>query len=369
LEEKQKYIRRAIALAKKGMGWVNPNPMVGAVIVRNGYIIGEGFHSYFGGPHAEVNAFENTSESLENATLYITMEPCSHHGKTPPCTELIISKGIRKVVAGMKDPNPLVNGNGFKKLIDAGIEVESGIEEAAVAEMNEQFVKYIVTGLPFCTLKTAMTLDGKIATVGNASKWISAENSRQYVHELRQKYSAVMVGINTILYDDPLLNTRRYKKKNRDPLKIIIDSTGKIPMEAKVLKLNPQLDIIATTDKIEATKKQDLERLGAQVLICPRKDEKVDLNYLMVSLGKMGIDSVMLEGGSTLAFSALMSGIIDKVVSFIAPKIIGGAAAPSPVGGMGIPLMEEAISVKDWKYRKIGPDILIEGYIRQNEKK
>ena len=342
--------------------------MVGAVIVKNGRIIGEGFHSYFGGPHAEVNAIENASESVKDATLYITMEPCSHQGKTPPCTDLIISKEIRKVVAAMKDPNPLVNGNGFRKFSDAGIEVEYGIEEAAVSKMNEQFVKYIVTGVPFCTLKTAMTLDGKIATVGNASRWISGENSRKYVHELRQKNSAIMVGINTILYDNPLLNTRRLGKKSRDPLKIIVDSSGKIPLEAKVLTINPQLTIIATTDKIEITKKQDLERLGAQVLLCPRKDEKVDLSYLMFSLGKMGIDSVMLEGGSTIAFSALADGIVDKVVSFIAPKIIGGAVAPSPVGGTGIPVMEEAISVENWEYRKLGQDILIEGYIRQNGK-
>jgi diaminohydroxyphosphoribosylaminopyrimidine deaminase/5-amino-6-(5-phosphoribosylamino)uracil reductase len=366
LEEDRKYIRRAITLAKRGTGWVNPNPLVGAVIVRNGRIIGEGYHAYFGGPHAEINAIENALESVKDATLYVTMEPCSHQGKTPPCTETIISKGIRKVVAGMEDPNPLVNGNGLKILAGAGIEVKSGIEEAALLKLNEQFVKYIVTGLPFCTLKTAMTLDGKIATVENASKWISGDNSRKYVHELRQKYSAVMVGINTVLYDDPLLNIRRIRKKSKDPLKIIIDSTGKIPLEANVLKMNPQLVIIATTDKIERTKKLDLERLGAQVLICPGKDGKVDLGYLMVSLGKMGIDSVMLEGGSTIAFSALMNGIVDKVVSFIAPKIIGGAGAPSPVGGTGLLKMDDAIGVKEWKYRKLGSDILIEGYIRQN---
>jgi diaminohydroxyphosphoribosylaminopyrimidine deaminase/5-amino-6-(5-phosphoribosylamino)uracil reductase len=366
MEEDQIYLRRAITLAKKGMGWVNPNPMVGAVIVKKGRIIGEGYHAYFGGPHAEINAIENASENVKDATLYVTMEPCSHQGKTPPCTEPIINKGIHRVVAAMMDPNPLVNGNGLKILAGAGIEVKSGIEEAVVLKMNEQFVKYIVTGLPFCTLKTAMTLDGKIATVENASKWISCDNSRRYVHELRQKYSAIMVGINTILFDDPLLNTRRMRKKSKDPLKVIVDTTGKIPLEVNVLKMNPQLVIIAATDKISITKKKDLERLGAQVIICPAKEGKVDLGYLMVSLGKMGIDSVMLEGGSTIAFSALMNGIVDKVISFIAPKIIGGAGAPSPVGGTGMLRMDDAIGVKEWKYRKIGSDILIEGYIRQN---
>jgi diaminohydroxyphosphoribosylaminopyrimidine deaminase/5-amino-6-(5-phosphoribosylamino)uracil reductase len=291
------------------------------------------------------------------------MEPCSHHGKTPPCTDTIIEKGILKVVVGMMDPNPLVNGKGLKILKDAGISVTTGIEEATILKMNEQFVKYIITGRPFCTLKTAMTLDGKIATVENASRWISGEDSRKQVHELRQQYSAVMIGINTVLYDDPLLNTRRIRKKSRDPLKIIVDSSGKIPLEAKVLKINPQLVILATTDKIEMTKKRDLERLGAQVIVCPQKEGKVDLGHLMFSLGKMGIDSVLLEGGSTIAFSALMNGVVDKVVSFIAPKIIGGVAAPSPVGGKGLSSMEDAIVIENWKYRKTGTDIMVEGYI------
>jgi len=367
LEEDQKYIKHAITLAKKGRGWVNPNPLVGAVIVKNGKVIGEGYHEYFGGPHAEINAIEKATESVKDATLYVTMEPCSHHGKTPPCTEAIITSGIRKVVAGISDPNPLVNGKGLKILAGAGIEVRSGIGSAAITKMNEAFLKYIVTGLPFCVLKTAMTLDGKIATVENASRWISGEDSRKCVHELRQENSAVMVGINTVLYDDPLLNTRRIHKKNRDPLKIIVDTTGRIPLESKVLQMNPQLTILATSDKIDPAKKRDLERMGAQVLICPLKEGKVDLGYLMFSLGRMGIDSVMLEGGSSIAFSALMEGIVDKVISFIAPKIIGGAAAPSPVGGTGLPQMDEAIVVENWNYKRLGSDILIEGYIRKKQ--
>jgi len=367
LEEDQKYLRHAIVLAKRGSGWVNPNPLVGAVLVKNGRIIGEGYHAFFGGPHAEVNAIENATENIKDATLYVTMEPCSHQGKTPPCTDTIIRNGIKKVVVGMKDPNPLVNGTGLKILADAGIEVIKGVEEDAVLKLNERFVKFIVTGKPFCTLKTAMTLDGKIATIENASKWISGEDSRKYVHELRQQYSAIMVGINTVLYDNPLLNTRRANKKNKNPLKVIVDTKGKIPLEANVLKINPQLLILATTDQIDKSKKLDLERLGAQVLICPQLEGRVDLDYLMFSLGSMGIDSVLLEGGSTIAFSALMKGVVDKVVSFIAPKIIGGADAPSPVGGKGLVEMKDAIIVKNWNYRKIGSDILIEGYINKNK--
>jgi diaminohydroxyphosphoribosylaminopyrimidine deaminase/5-amino-6-(5-phosphoribosylamino)uracil reductase len=354
-----------MTLAKRGAGWVNPNPMVGAVIVKDGRIIGEGTHAFFGGPHAEVNAIEHAKESVKGSTLYVTLEPCAHEGKTPPCTNLIISRGIRKVVVGMKDPNPLVNGKGLNILKSAGIEIVEGIEEDAVKKMNERFVKFIVTGRPFCTLKTAMTLDGKIATVENASRWISCEASRQYVHELRQQYSAIMVGINTILYDDPLLNTRRMRKKSKNPLKIIVDSTGKISLEAKVLRTDPQLVILATTDKIDPKKKRALERMGAQVLICPQNNERVDLEFLMFSLGRMDIDSILLEGGSTLAFSALMNGVVDKVVSFIAPKIIGGATAPSPVGGIGLASMDDAIEVADWNYQKIGFDIRIEGYIRK----
>jgi diaminohydroxyphosphoribosylaminopyrimidine deaminase / 5-amino-6-(5-phosphoribosylamino)uracil reductase len=369
LEEEQKYIRRAVSLAKRGLGWVNPNPLVGAVIVRNGRIIGEGCHEFFGGPHAEVNAIGHAKESVRGATLYVTLEPCSHEGKTAPCTDLIISKGIARVVIGMKDPNPLVNGNGIKILTSAGIEVTTGIEQALVSKMNETFTRYIVTGKPFCLLKTAMTLDGKIATVENASRWISCEKSRRYVHELRQEYSAVMVGVNTILYDDPVLNTRRARKKSKDPLKVIVDSSGKIPTGSNVLKVNPQLTIIATTDKMEVAKKQELERMGAQVMVCRKNDEKVDLGDLMFLLGKMGIDSVLLEGGSTIAFSALAEGIVDKVLSFVAPKIIGGAGAPSPVGGRGLLSMEDAIGLDEFRYRKIGSDLLIEGYIRSDKGK
>lgn len=369
MTEDQKYMKRAIALAKKGMGWVNPNPMVGAVIVKNGRIIGEGYHAYFGAPHAEVAALGNAIENVRGATLYVTMEPCSHHGKTPPCTDPIIKSGIKRIVVGMEDPNPLVNGKGIKILTDAGIYVTSGTEEETILKMNEIFRKYIVTGKPFCTLKTAMTLDGKIATVENASKWISCEASRKQVHELRQQYSAVMVGINTVLYDDPLLNARRTGKTSKDPLKVIVDTSGKIPVDANVLKLNPQLVILATTREIDKKKKLELGRLGVQVLECRQKNNEVDLRDLMASLGMMGIDSILLEGGSTIAFSALKDRIVDKVVSFIAPKIIGGVDAPSPVGGSGLATMEDAIGLTDWSYRKIGTDIMVEGYIVEKKLK
>jgi diaminohydroxyphosphoribosylaminopyrimidine deaminase / 5-amino-6-(5-phosphoribosylamino)uracil reductase len=364
MNDDRKYMSRAIALARRGAGWVNPNPMVGCVIVKDGRIIGEGWHEYFGGAHAEVNAFIASAEPVEGATLYVTLEPCSYHGKTPPCSPLIVEKGIRRVVIGMKDPNPKVNGKGIRHLKSAGIEVKAGVLEDRISTMNESFTKFITTGKPFCTLKTAMTLDGKIATVSNASKWISCEKSRRFVHELRQQAGGILVGVDTVIFDDPLLNARRRKKKSKDPLKIIADTHGRIPLNTRVMTVNPQLTIVATTELSDKGKLKEIERLGVQVILCPMKEERVDLEFLMASLGIMGIDSILIEGGSTLAFSAFSAGIIDKVISFISPKILGGKMAPTPVGGKGIEMMDDAIRIRDWTFRKCGEDFLVEGYIK-----
>jgi len=360
-------MKRAIFLAKRGAGWVNPNPLVGAVLVKDDHIIGEGYHEYFGGPHAEVNAINAATGPVEGATLYVTMEPCNHQGKTPPCTSLILEKGISKVVVGMHDPNPLVKGGGTTFLSQHGIIVETGIMEREIAVMNEVFVKFIATGLPFCILKSAMTLDGKIATITNTSRWITGERSRRCVHRLRQQLSAVMVGVNTVLFDDPMLNIRLRGKNYKNPLKIIVDTHGRIPLESKVLLHDPQLTIVASTELTPTSKRKEIERKGAQVLTCPLKNGKVDLEYLMKSLGTMGIDSILIEGGSTLAFSALREKIVDKVITFIAPKLVGGDLAPTSVGGEGIAKMEEAIEVRDWKVRKMGEDILVEGYLKKNK--
>ncbi|MDD4603069.1 MAG: bifunctional diaminohydroxyphosphoribosylaminopyrimidine deaminase/5-amino-6-(5-phosphoribosylamino)uracil reductase RibD [Bacteroidales bacterium] len=370
MSDDEKFMKRAAALAKKGMGWVNPNPLVGALIVNNGHIIGEGYHEFFGGPHAEVNAIgsvlpENKS-LLADSTLYVTLEPCSHQGKTPPCTDLIVDKGIRHVVIGMTDPNPIVNGKGIKSLQAHGIAVEVGCLEKEIRTQNEIFVKYITTKLPFVVLKSAMTLDGKIATVTNASRWITGEPSRKLVHQMRQQLSAVMVGVNTVKFDDPILNIRLNKitaQGRKNPLKIIVDTHGRIPLEAKVLSNDPQLTVLATTALANTEKLKSIERLGAQVLLCPVKHNRVDLGFLMQSLGAMDIDSVMIEGGSTLAFSAFQEGIVDKVVSFIAPKILGGADAPTAVGGAGFEKMDEAIPLKNIRIKKIGQDVMIIGLI------
>ena len=363
MKDDLKYMRRAISLAKRGAGWVNPNPMVGAVLVKDGHVAGEGFHEFFGGNHAEVNALHGVPTELsEGSTLYVTLEPCAHEGKTPPCVKLLAAKKIARVVVGMADPNPLVNGQGIDLLQSAGIQVEVGLLEPEVRQLNEVFIKYIVTKQPFVLLKSAMTLDGKIATVTNASRWITGESSRKMVHLMRQNLSAVMIGVNTVIFDDPLLNIRM-KGIWKNPLKVIADTHCRISPEARVLINDPQLTIIATTELADQQKIKQIERMGAQVLICPLKKNKVDLGFVMHSLGCIGIDSIMIEGGSTLAFSALHERIVDKVICFIAPKILGGATAPTAVGGTGIEKMEDAISLKNLRMRKVGEDVMVTGWI------
>ncbi|MDD2568815.1 MAG: bifunctional diaminohydroxyphosphoribosylaminopyrimidine deaminase/5-amino-6-(5-phosphoribosylamino)uracil reductase RibD [Clostridia bacterium] len=359
------YMQRAIKLAEKGAGYTNPNPMVGAVIVKNGQIIGEGRHEIYGGNHAEINAFNSAVENVTGAEMYVTLEPCSHYGKTPPCAEAIVKKGIKKVIVGALDPNPLVAGKGIKILKENGIEVIIGVMEQECCRLNEIFFKYITTHSPFCIMKTAMTLDGKIASFSGDSKWVTGALARKQVHWLRHKVSGIMVGIGTVLYDDPMLTTRLENKKGKDPARIIVDSTAKIPLEAKVLNLESEAPtIIATTEKAEKTKIKSLQQKGAQIITTPLLDNGVDLKFLMQALGEQKIDSVLLEGGSTLNYSALNQGIVDKLNVFIAPKIIGGANAKTAVGGHGKELMEEAFQLSELQVYHFGNDILLEGYIR-----
>jgi len=364
---KEKYMHRAIRLAEKGSGWVNPNPMVGALLFHDHQIHAVGFHHYFGGPHAEADLFSKAGKFPDDSTLVLNLEPCNHMGKTPPCAPLIVEKGIKHVIVGMPDPDPQVNGNGIAYLLQHGVDVEVGVLEKECRTLNEVFIKYKTTGLPFILLKWAMTLDGKIATVANASRWITGDMARKEVHRLRQRYSAVLVGVNTVISDNPLLNTLLKTKNVKHPLKIVADTTCRIPIDSKVLTNDPQLTIVAVTDKADKEKVKTIERMGAQVLVCPVKDGRVDLSFLMQSVAAMGIDSVMIEGGSTIAFSALNEGIVDKVIGFVALKILGGEAAPAPVGGIGIPNMDDAINVSDWKIRKMGNDLMIEGYIQKGE--
>jgi len=359
------YMKQAIELSKKGMGFVNPNPLVGAVIVKENRVIGKGWHEYFGGPHAEINAIKDAKGQTEGATLYVTLEPCSHYGKTPPCSLAIIQNKFSRVVVGSSDPNPLVAGGGITMIRNAGIEVQSGIMEKEVQELNEVFFKFIRTQQPFVVLKTAMSLDGKIATATGNSRWISGETSRKRVHELRNRYAAIMVGINTVLNDDPLLNVRDLEGKTKNPVRVVVDSKARIPLESKLLN-TPEISetIVAVTNKAPESKIKALTDKGARVLVCPALEGRVDLRFLMQELAGRGIDSILLEGGGTLNFEALKQGIVDKVVAFVAPKILGGAQALTPVEGAGFALLPNAVQIQNLKACNSGEDIMLTGYVK-----
>lgn len=356
------YMKRALELAAKGAGRTNPNPLVGAVLVKDGEIVGEGYHEVYGGAHAEVNAIRDAGQRAEGATLYVTLEPCCHYGKTPPCAEAVIKAAIRRVVVAMEDPNPIVKGKGMARLREAGIEVECGLMEDEARELNEIYIKYITTHLPFVILKAAMSLDGKICTFTGDSKWISSEVSRTHAHIVRNRVSAIMVGINTVTADNPHLTTRI--ENGRDARPVIVDSSASIPLSTNVLSGNGP--IVAVTDMAPAEKVAALENRGVQV-IRTGSDENgmVDLEELMRSLGEMGIDSVLLEGGGSLNWSAVKKGIVDKFMFFVAPMVIGGKSALTPVEGEGFDKVSEALRLKDVKLSRSGEDILIEAYLER----
>ena len=367
MQDKDTYfMQMALELAEKGRGAVAPNPMVGAIIVKDGRIIGAGYHEKFGEGHAEVNAIRSATEDVAGATIYVTLEPCSHYGKTPPCSDKIIEKKIDRVVIAALDPNPLVSGRGVKNLQAAGIEVVTGILAEESSRLNEIFMKYIVAKEPFVVMKAAMSLDGKIATRTGESQWITGPAARERVHQLRSALSGIMVGVQTVITDDPQLTSRIPGGKN--PLRIIVDSTLLIPLEAKVLQ-NQELakTIIATTERADRNKAALLEAAGIELLTVPAKDGRTDLKVLMRALGERGIDSILLEGGATLNFSALQANIVDKVQVYIAPKLIGGETAKTPVGGEGIEKLSQAFGVLDLKASSVGEDILLEGYLAKNE--
>lgn len=359
-------MQRALELAERGAGFVyRENPLVGAVVVKENKLIAEGFHQRYGGPHAEVCALEAAGAKAKDADLYVTLEPCAHYDKkTPPCVDKIISSGVRRVFIAMRDPNPKVNGRGVQKLKEAKIEVMEGILEKQARKLNEIYIKYITTGRPFVLLKMAMSADGKIATRTGDSKWISSEEALKLAHELRNRFMAVVVGINTVLKDDPQLNTR-LNRPARDPVRIVLDSKGRTPVEAKVLHLKSAAKtVIATTEAISKDKEAQLQQLGAEVWKLPAKEHKVDLQVLMDKLTAEKIDSLLVEGGSTVAASFLKAGLlIDKVLFVIAPKIVGGQIARSPIGGEGIPNVSEAIQLRDVSVRMLGQDVIYEGYV------
>lgn len=352
----KKYMKRAIELAKKGIGFVNPNPLVGAVIVKNGTIIGEGFHAAYGEPHAERNALSSCTESPSGADMYVTLEPCSHHGKQPPCCEAVAEAGIKNVYIGSYDPNPLVSGKGTKYLRNCGISVTEGVLRDECDELNDIFFHYITKGRPYVIMKAAMSIDGKTASYTGDSKWITNELSREHTHITRKRVAAIMVGINTVLADDPMLNCRTDIPS--DPIRIICDSKLRIPLNSKIIQTAKDIPVIIATTSDDAAKIRRLEELGAEIIVTD--GERVELARLMAELGKRKIDSVLAEGGAELHASLLEADLVDLLQVYIAPKIIGGADAKSVVGGRGVSLVRDAYMFKAPKIQTFGDDILIE---------
>ncbi|AGB40858.1 2,5-diamino-6-hydroxy-4-(5-phosphoribosylamino)pyrimidine 1'-reductase [Halobacteroides halobius DSM 5150] len=356
----QQYMKQALRLAKQAQGRTSPNPLVGAIIVKEGEIIGQGYHHYAGGAHAEVNALEDAKEEVVGSTMYVTLEPCTHYGKTPPCTETIIEAGIKRVVIAMKDPNPKVAGQGVERLRRAGVEVDVGLLAVEAKELNEIFIKYITTKRPFVILKNAVTLDGKIATKTGDSKWITGTKSREFVHKLRDQVDAILVGIGTVLSDNPRLTTR-LSQGGQDPIRIILDSKLRISSEAKVIKQESKAKtIVATTDQASLEKKEELEKNGVKVVKVGNK--AVDLELLLEELGKQEITSLLVEGGSQVNASFWEANLVDKLYYFIAPKIIGGSEAISVVTGAGVEKVKDGVKLDIKTIKEVGDDILMIGY-------
>jgi diaminohydroxyphosphoribosylaminopyrimidine deaminase/5-amino-6-(5-phosphoribosylamino)uracil reductase len=361
----EKYMAIALRLALKAAGRTSPNPMVGAVVVRNGRVVARGWHRKAGEPHAEAIALAKAGAAAKGATLYVTLEPCSHTNKrTPPCSPLVIQSGVKRVVIAMIDPNPRVSGNGVRVIRKAGIEVITGILEREAQQLNEAFIKHVTKKVPFVTLKIAQTLDGKIATATGESKWITGEEARREGHRLRNRHDAILVGINTVLKDDPSLTTRI--PEGRDPVRVIVDSRLRIPLTAKVLTQRSTAGtIIATLARAPMAKVAKVRAAGAEVLFVKNDRGRVDLRDLMRQLGKVDIMSVLLEGGAEVHAAALKAGIVDKVVIFIAPMLMTGKDSLCSIGGLSPKKLAQSIQLRDIVLRQVGKDIMVEGYVKK----
>jgi diaminohydroxyphosphoribosylaminopyrimidine deaminase / 5-amino-6-(5-phosphoribosylamino)uracil reductase len=359
-------MKLALQLAERGRGKTRPNPMVGAVIVKGGEVIATGYHHKAGQPHAEAIALQRAGSSARGATLYVNLEPCGHTDKrTPPCTRAIIAGGIRRVVVAMRDPNPKVAGKGIRQLIRAGINVSAGLLRAEADRLNEVYSTWITSGRPFVTMKVAAGLDGKIAAAGGESRWITGEKARAYVYRLRSEADAVMVGIGTVLADDPRLTSRTNGNKRSDPIRIVVDSRLRIPLESRILHLPSARTLLATTKQASNEKIREIEKLGAQVLVLEESSGRVNLAALMKELGRIEITHLLLEGGSELNASMLSEGLVDQVVFLIAPKIIGGRDAVSAVGGETLRPLSRAWRVRDLEVRRLGEDLLVRGRLNK----
>ncbi|MFH1061725.1 MAG: bifunctional diaminohydroxyphosphoribosylaminopyrimidine deaminase/5-amino-6-(5-phosphoribosylamino)uracil reductase RibD [Candidatus Omnitrophota bacterium] len=362
-----KYLNMTVALALKAEGDTSPNPLVGAVIVKSNKIIAQGFHRQCGQAHAEIEAIKKAGKKIKGADLYVNLEPCSHFGRTGPCTEAIIKAGIKRVIIGMKDPNPITCGKGIRILKKAGIKVELCRDPKPFEQINEIFIKYITQKIPFIAVKAAQSIDGKIGTKTFQSKWITGKKARDYSQSLRKKYDAIMVGVNTILKDNPYLSCRFGDVLLEDsPVKIIVDATLKTPANANIFSgLSPAPVIMATTARASKKKIEEFTDLDVDVIICPAdKNKAVDIKYLISELAKNEISSILVEGGGKLNGSFFDAKLVDRAFFFIAPKIIGGEHAVSTVAGSGCAKLEHAISLEDVKYLQLGEDLLIEGKVK-----
>ncbi len=359
-----KYMRMALLLAEKARGRTSPNPMVGAVVVKGGKVISRGYHRRAGEPHAEAIALKRAGVAARGATLYVTLEPCSHTKKrTPPCSPLVIQSGIKRVVIAMIDPNPRVSGGGVKALRSAGIEVVKGVLESEAKRLNEAFIKHVTTGIPFVTLKIAQTLDGKIATASGESKWITGKEAREEGHRIRSTHDAILVGINTVLKDDPSLSARI--PGGRDPIRVIVDSMLRIPLSAMVItQKSSSKTIVATLSGAPKSKMVEIQNAGVSVLLVRGKNGRVDLNDLMAKLGRLDIMSLLVEGGAEVNAAALKAGIVDKVVMFIAPTIMTGRDSLCSIGGVSPKKLVHGIRLTDVTSHFVGQDLMVEGYIR-----
>lgn len=362
----EKYMRLAMQLAGNAIGRTSPNPLVGAVIVKDNRVVGCGWHRKAGTPHAEVHALNQAGELAQGADVYVTLEPCAHYGKTPPCAKALVEAKVKNVYGGLLDVNPKVAGKGFKILEDAGIHVEYGFLQDELRKQNEVFFKWIEHKKPFVVLKAAMTLDGKIATATGQSKWITNETSRAYGYKLRDIYDGIMVGINTVIEDNPMLTVRVDGGKN--PIRIVVDSSLKIDINANVVQDKSAKTIIATTDKANKDKILKLQAQDVDVIVVDKdKNDKVDIEKLLDILGQQNICSILVEGGATLSGSFVAKKLVDKVYFFIAPKIVGGKEAKTPVAGTGILNLQEALALKDIQVEKLDEDILIIGRVDKDK--
>jgi len=363
-----RYMQRALAVAEGGIGFVSPNPVVGCVIVKDGRIVGEGYHERYGGPHAEANALRVAGSEARGATLYVTLEPCCHTGKTPPCVDAVLQAGVGRVVMAVRDPNPKVAGGGLARLRAAGIDVTLGICEAEARRLNEAFLHYIQTQRPFVTLKCAVTLDGKIATRTGASRWITGEAAREQVHRMRHAADALLVGSGTALQDDPLLTTRLPNGGGVNPLRIVVDSMLRLSLSSQLATVRPDCrTLVATSERAPVEKQRQLEKQGVEILrLSSYADGRVDIEALLAALGTRGVADLLVEGGATLNATLLQRRLVDKVVVFIAPKIIGGDGI-HVVAAFGVDTMADALQLYGMTSQSVGEDVMLEAYLKPLE--